>query len=83
MKKFMGHGSGAFVPSVNSIQTKEQTHDFLMAHIFFFDPPTFLLSCPQNLNVVRTKLRVSLQKNYILVVARRLICDKCAFLLMG
>jgi hypothetical protein len=34
MKKLMGHGSGAFVLSVNSIQTKEQTLDFLMAHLF-------------------------------------------------
>jgi hypothetical protein len=31
---------------------------------------------------VRTKLRVSLQKNYILVVARSLTRDKCAFLLI-
>jgi hypothetical protein len=34
MEKLMGHGSGAIVLSVNSIQTKEQIHDFLMAHLF-------------------------------------------------
>jgi hypothetical protein len=34
----MGHGLTAFVPNVNSKWIKEQTLDFDMAHLFFFDP---------------------------------------------
>jgi hypothetical protein len=34
----MGHGLRAFFPNVNSKWTKEETLDFLMAHLSFFDP---------------------------------------------
>jgi hypothetical protein len=42
----MGHGSRAFVPDVNPIWTKEQTHDFLTIHLFFF----FFFFDPHNLS---------------------------------
>jgi hypothetical protein len=37
MKNSWGHGSRVFVPNVNLIWTKEQTHDFLMTIFFMFD----------------------------------------------
>jgi hypothetical protein len=41
----MGHGSRAFVPDVNPIWTKEQPHDFLTIHLFFFFFDPHNLSC--------------------------------------
>jgi hypothetical protein len=51
----------AIVPSVNPILNKQQTHDYFMAHLFV-DPPQSPLFCPQNLNILRTKLRASPQE---------------------
>ncbi len=38
----MSYGPRAFVPNVNPIWIKEKTHDFFMAHLFFFDPHNFM-----------------------------------------
>jgi hypothetical protein len=49
------------VPSVHPILNKQQAHDYFMAHLFV-DPPQSPLFCPQNLNILRTKLRASPQE---------------------
>jgi hypothetical protein len=69
------------VPSVNPILNKQQAHDYFMAHLFF-DPPQSRLFCPQNLNILRTKLRASPQEIlHFCQIQRIFICEDFEFLL--
>jgi hypothetical protein len=70
-----------FVPSVNPILNKQQAHDYFMAHLFF-DPPQSPLFCPQNLNILRTKLRASPHEIlHSCQIQRIFICEDFEFLL--
>jgi hypothetical protein len=60
MEKLMGHGSRAFVFSWPNLGQRMNTW-FSMA-CPFFDSHNLLLFCWKNLNIVKTKLRASLQE---------------------
>lgn len=69
------------VPSVNPILNKQQAHDYFRDHLFF-DPPQSPLFCPQNLNILRTKLRASPHEIlHSCQIQRIFICEDFEFLL--
>jgi hypothetical protein len=50
-----------------------------MAHFFFWSSQYFLF-CPQNMNVTRTKLAVSLQKKVAFLSLQGILrCEDCEF----